>query len=1079
MKGKIFLFCLFALTFSAIAPPELTEVLDMTPAAGNCGKWCVRCSPDNKQCLECVGSNLIDGRCVESLNCVASQFILTHPVCTACAEPTQALWANRTGCEISTQSIPNCAVYSKTNICSSCISGFYVESTSAGESYCAPRDPAYMPGCTKFSGSANTCTECNTESHYLSSGKCVARSLLYISHCTSFNPLTDDCIKCDSPNLYYLTGSPTKCEKRSILNDCALFSDTLDRCSSCDNGYYLSSGGICFKVSRMLHCVESKTTSDACNKCEDGYYPSSGTCIKQNKIPYCVKYSTTALGCESCSLDRYLSSGVCKLRTPDFDCSEFEVKKDSCKVCKTGYYLGKNGRCSLRILSSTDKCTTSDPNADVCLVCKNTGYYLDNGICTPVTVVDNCGTYHPTANRCAACSPPEDYYLVTAIDTSASGTSTTTELYTCRARTINPKGSCSYDSYLIANADECTTCTRAQYYQSGNNCIKRQILFDYNCGTYVIDGEGCSSCESTNNYEKYYLSGAKCISRILIDNCSEYNPNANTCSKCTNNYYVDGSGARCTIRDKSSSAENCDTTSNTDDSDVCSRCTDSYYLTGTPAACQFRSSIYTGCTTKSPTSNACKICSDTYYLAPSAVSCTAGTIANCVKYSATANTCEKCAANMYLASNTECKYRTTSDACSKWDTTVGVDRCTDCTSYTTHYLANGDCKARVVTKTAASCTRDTYADRCTACTDNYYLSEFGTCEFQSKDIEYCMQYSNTVKDYCDQCYTEVDDTTKAHYNRGDGLCVARTKVENCLRFDPDSDNCIECTSSSYYLLAGQCRKTEILGCNKQSNQFDCLECDNNNFYQSGTACVRRKTDPNCEKFSVSGDLCETCRSGFGLHTSGVCFEQIIPEGCRVLNKNSLSTCKSCLQGYWMYDEVCYKAIEIDGCEEYVSERRCGTCIYSKAVSQDGTQCLPIKESRKVAFCLYHQLNLDAEETHHTCLECITGFTEMTVNRRSTCVPEITPDGCEDKTCQKCKSPDYYSIGFSPIANMQICIKGSESVAAAAPPQAVAIEDNDVTPSPIAPAIMDNLSTSSTQLSLVSALLFLSPLILKL
>lgn len=65
-----------------------------------------------------------------------------------------------------------------------------------------------------------------------------------------------------------------------------------------------------------------------------------------------------------------------------------------------------------------------------------------------------------------------------------------------------------------------------------------------NCGVFKLDSDDCLSCA---NVTLNYFDSGDCIARTVFANCISYDPNTDSCLKCSSNYYL-SSGTTCTIR---------------------------------------------------------------------------------------------------------------------------------------------------------------------------------------------------------------------------------------------------------------------------------------------------------------------------------------------------------------------------------------------------------------------------------------------------------------------------------------------------------------------------------------------------
>lgn len=279
--------------------------------------------------------------------------------------------------------INNCSTYSMVDdFCELCSDGYYL----SNEGECVTF-PTGIFGCVSYSN-ASTCLSCDKQM-YLSGSTCnyVTQS---ISKCAYYKTNTT-CALCEFN--YYLLDNV--CVRAEALN-CATYS-RIDRCASCPEGFgmqqsadtgvvdcvfidnlncrvsenifpffceectalFYNDSGRCMAVEQAVDNCDMYDSPVTCARCDpsfvlslDGKHCLSGDEAGIEPYPQCVDNKLTLRPqCNVCGIGQRFVKGVCTACTnnsKENGCMFCDGDLDaSCLVCIPGYYMDKNGKCSL------------------------------------------------------------------------------------------------------------------------------------------------------------------------------------------------------------------------------------------------------------------------------------------------------------------------------------------------------------------------------------------------------------------------------------------------------------------------------------------------------------------------------------------------------------------------------------------------------------------------------------------------------------------------------------------------------------------------------------------------------------
>lgn len=179
-------------------------------------------------------------------------------------------------------------------------------------------------------------------------------------------------------------------------------------------------------------------------------------------------------------------------------------------------------------------------------------------------------------------------------------------------------------------------------------------------------------------------------------------------------------------------------------------------------------------------------------------------------------------------------------------------------------------------------------DRCRECQEGHFLTAEATCTpFPEDRIDHCQDYSSAS--ICKKCVNG--------YFLSSNQCFPSTAVPNCLKYDPLSDSCVQCSDA--FLLG----KTQ--------------DCERRLFFPV----------PNCLKLAVSLDKCEVCLENYRLTNDEIgCFRLI--QNCQnyhdvYASSSTKNACSICAEGFYPSD---------DGRPDQGSSASCSTPIIARSIS---------------------------------------------------------------------------------------------------------------------------------------------------
>ncbi|CAD8079131.1 unnamed protein product [Paramecium sonneborni] len=575
--------------------------LDTTFQCQPCLKPCLTCINTQSSCLSCIDSTMTqsNGSCI----CASNQFYdsLTsickncHPTCTSCSNPDNCcstilysqfnISTNTCECQngyyqLSLNTcllcVSPCLYCSSQSVCTSCVDGYYLSSSSSSQSSCL----TCTSPCLNCINTSTQCLSCVSINMVIINQTCTCPSNYYM------NSTLTDCIQCHSTCLT-CTNSNDCC----LITEFKIFDSVSNNCR-CKNGYF-DSNGICQQCNQ--NCLTCEKTSTNCLSCDIKFKLEAQECkcilpnqfinhdlgLCENCSSNCQTCSMNANNCLSCDETKkfQLIKGVCSCKTNEYQnnngiCTECHK---SCVSCVNGSEIGCLGCISLRKMNPENKlCECTDGyfqnDNQECVKCNHKcGKCTYNNQCLTCSenrslsqdgFSCNCnqGFFENEKEICLKCSPP--CFNCSSIQDCLSCIDVNREVkeYRCQCQkgyfeteqnqcescsSIRGKVNdiCNYincgdgeltkgeqcDDGNNISRDGCTDCKIDQFFTCTNKMLSRSICFQcvMNCQTCSLKGlkGSCDQC-----YNGYFFKNDECLK--CQDSCETCKDNK-TCLTCT------------------------------------------------------------------------------------------------------------------------------------------------------------------------------------------------------------------------------------------------------------------------------------------------------------------------------------------------------------------------------------------------------------------------------------------------------------------------------------------------------------------------------------------------------------------
>lgn len=652
---------------------------------------------------------------------------------------------------------------------------------------------------------------------------------------------------------------------RACNNGCLRCDSSAGSCIVCDfqRSYVPDGLGGC-TVRQIVGCINTDA-SGGCFVCDNGRYydPTSKTCIVSSTIANCRRYSAAST-CSTCVTGYYLSGNACvKIQDASLitNCSIYD-SASTCLQCRSGSIpvanrtscFGVNmNTCSNYSYHFCNRCDSTKtlknknayliPSFDMqnmsdirSIITKLTRGATNSPIytsCIPTTV-ENCKTFL-AYNKCKVCN--DEYFL--------------TDAGLCQAYTTESIFGC--DRYLTKNI--CIDCLNG-YYLKDSTCVESTYL--ENCNEYQTDADGCAECG-----EIYFYSEGACLERQYItSNCTTYMLDADKCTGCLDGYEVSIDALSCVQLP-----------------DDCAEYDSDLLATGVMS---------------------CVKCRDNYYY--NSTSCVLGTVPNCLEYKPTENSCDFCITDFSVLNGQCAPNDLVIPNCDVYFPELPT-RCKTCDFKSLSFDQQSVCKAFA---DISNCVEFSDLLTCSKCALGFVLGTT-TCD-AIPDNENCLKKEDGK---CTLC--------KEGYQINSGACVEIPNIytSNCANPDPSTEGvdfkCNGCAEnyvpvnhkSHTCVKPAQFGITTVENCLKYGSQLGAIVCEmcivSKVLSSDMTTCLETCPDGEIKYMGVLKGFIEDTDSvaHFARCVSKATLIDI-PDGCDIAShdlKGSGNVCLKCASNY--------------------------------------------------------------------------------------------------------------------------------------------------------------------------------------
>ena len=288
------------------------------------------------------------------------------------------------------------------------------------------------------------------------------------------------------------------------------------------------------------------------------------------------------------------------------------------------------------------------------------------------------------------------------------------------------------------------------------------------------------------------------------------------------------------------------------------------------------------------------------------------------------------------------------------------------------------------------------ADSCLKCDSGYFVTTDRKCEeFPENRISNCKVYTN--KTTCKEC--------EFLYRLSGNECVRRDLITDCVKYEIEDPDCIECVTGKYTNGSSCLNRTgEFPGCKTLNPEADnCSECEENYLLTSQSKCVAKLANCKVQGLTYGNSsfgMCTTCNDGYFMAGGGpstVCHKTEYQPNCKERVENS-NSCEECSEGYFKESGKC-KVYTVDFCQSRIETKdECNECI--EGFKKTEGICRPVELNNCVK----------PSTVEGQCLECVEGFflDSNKLCRMRNLVGCASPTD-EKNECDDC-APGYFKEG---------------------------------------------------------------------
>ena len=222
---------------------------------------------------------------------------------------------------------------------------------------------------------------------------------------------TYKCNKCDSTTSWHKEGKT--CTVATVVDGCATYQEGKDECSTCKTGKGMTPAKKC--VTAITNCSSHSETVGECSKCLTGFYLATDKKSCPANIANCSKAKDTSEStkCKDCNVKftTKASDETCQAITAT-NCDYANADKPAeCIDCADGYFLASGATTCTAITVANCRSSFTSKDAAKCDSCMF-GYFKkeDKTACTAMASCENGSAFYKTTLQCYQCDTVNNYF---------------------------------------------------------------------------------------------------------------------------------------------------------------------------------------------------------------------------------------------------------------------------------------------------------------------------------------------------------------------------------------------------------------------------------------------------------------------------------------------------------------------------------------------------------------------------------------------------------------------------------------------------------------------------------------------
>ena len=226
-----------------------------------------------------------------------------------------------------------------------------------------------------------------------------------------------------------------------------------------------------------------------------------------------------------------------------------------------------------------------------------------------------------------------------------------------------------------------------------------------------------------------------------------------------------------------------------------------------------------------------------------------------------------------------------------------------------------------------------------------------------------------------------------------------TTSKNCA----ESENGICNFCSLFFYLTKDKRCIRVENCLYSNELYECIECEDNFYYDIGLKTCIEIIDgnfTNCKMSDSLGDKCGYCRDDYYLnYTDNLCYnnnEYGMLYKCALASEDG-DSCIECINNYYLGIED-NKCVNTDGCITSDENHKCLKCSEGYCLNKHNNLCYYNDEIEEESEKIYYKC-VETNEDGTVCEKCELPFE---VGKNGLCVNSYDCEEKDGDKCLKCK-----------------------------------------------------------------------------